>query len=61
MLWRDPSRFGPKKWEDGLSKDNLSEDEKNLLVESCLNGAIFLASAVKKYLQNNDNKEQDHA
>jgi hypothetical protein len=53
-LWRDPSRFGPKKW------DGLQDDEKKLLEESCLNGTIFLASVVKKYLHNNDDKEQDH-
>ena len=53
-LWRDPSRFGPTGWNE------LEQDEKNLLEESCLNGTIFLASAVKKYLQNNDDKEQDH-
>ncbi len=53
-LWRDPSRFGPKKW------DSLKDDDKKLLEESCLNGTIFLASVVKKYLQNNDDKEQDH-
>jgi hypothetical protein len=54
LLWQEPSRFGPKGW------GKLDDYEKNLLVESCLNGAVFLASAVKKHLQNNDDKEQDH-
>ena len=53
-LWCDPSRFGPENWK------NMSPDKKNLLEESCLNGTIFLALAVKKYLHNNDDKEQDH-
>jgi hypothetical protein len=45
LLWQDPSRFGPAGWK------NLDDHEKNLLEESCLNGAVFLASAVKKHLQ----------
>ncbi|MCI5162724.1 MAG: hypothetical protein D3917_12045 [Candidatus Electrothrix sp. AX5] len=53
-LWRDPSRFGPTGW------NALEQEEKNLLEESCLNGTIFLASVVKRYLHNNDDKEQDH-
>lgn len=54
LLWQEPSRFGPTKW------GNLHDHQRNLLEESCLNGAVFLASAVKKHLQHNDDKEQDH-
>ncbi len=43
-LWRDPSRFGPGGWE------TMEEDDRNLLVESCMNGALFLASMVEKRL-----------
>ncbi|XCN71302.1 MAG: hypothetical protein Q3M24_13375 [Candidatus Electrothrix aestuarii] len=47
-LWREPSRFGPTGWQ------NLPEDKKKLLEESCLNGAFFLASTAKKYLWNEE-------
>ena len=43
-LWRDPSRLGARGWKQ------LTETERDLLVESCLNGALFLASMVEKRL-----------
>ena len=49
-LWRDPSRFGPDGWE------KLREEDRKLLVESSLNGALFLASLVEKRLQEDNSK-----
>lgn len=47
LLWRDPGRLGAKKWED------LEETTRQLLIDSCSNGALFFGGLVEKRLMNN--------
>jgi hypothetical protein len=45
ICWRDPQRLGAKRW------SALSKEEQELLVDSSLNGGIFIESMVKKRLK----------
>jgi hypothetical protein len=51
LLWRDPGRLGSSKW------NALDDHTRQLLIDSCGNGALFLGGLVKKRLMDSQTQQ----
>lgn len=51
LFWREPGRYGAKAWAA------LTSEEQDLLIDSCLNGGLYLAALIRKHLYQDNNED----